>query len=294
MPRTALKVVSILALGLSLAAPSVRAQGDTRTHEVYVSVLDRQGTPVRGLEAADFTVREDGTPREVLSAKPADAPLQVALLIDDSEASRSATIDLREGLAAFLERLHGKGQVALITTGERPTVQSTYSDDTEALKKSVNRIFPRQGSGAYLLDAIYDASRALARRQVERPAIVAITFEGVEYSNRYYQPVLEELQKSGATLHVLQVGTPSSSLSDEMRNRNIVIADGTERTGGRRDQVLSVNGLPDRLKQVADELTGQYVVTYARPEKLIPPERLEVGTTRQDLTVRAPRRLADR
>ena len=53
----------------------------------------------------------------------------------------------------------------------------------------------------------------------------------------------------------------ASSMSDEMRNRDIVIAEGTSRTGGRRDQVLALSGLPDKLKQAADELINQYVVS---------------------------------
>ena len=88
-------------------------------------------------------------------------------------------------------------------------------------------------------------------------------------------------------LHVLAVGTPIPSVSEEIRNRNRVIADGTEATGGRRDQLLAVQAIPDRLAQVADELLNQYVVTYARPESLIPPEKLQVTSTRRGLTVRA-------
>ena len=50
-----------------------------------------------------------------------------------------------------------------------------------------------------------------------------------------------------------------------MRNRNQVVALGTERTGGRRDQVLALTGAASELKQIADELLNQYVVTYAPP-----------------------------
>jgi VWFA-related protein len=257
------------------------------TRQIYVSALDGRGVPVSGLTAADFLVREDGTAREVLDARIADTPLHIALLIDDSQNASEATMYLRDGLAAMFERLRGKAQIALITIGERPTILSQYTDDTEQLKKQTGRLFPRPGSGAYLLDAIFDASRGLAKRETERPVIAAITFEGVDYSNQQYERVLEELRKSGAALHVVAVGSPSSSLSDEARNRNIVIGEGTSRTGGRRDQVLSLNGLPDKLKQVADELVNQYVVTYARPEKLIPPEKIQVSTTRPNVTVRA-------
>ena len=288
----------VSALLISSAAATAHAQtarpAPERTRQVYVSLLDRKGVPITDATAADFAVREDGKPREVIEVRPADQPLQIVLLVDDSEAATDATSHLREGLAALLERLHGKAEIALMTIGERPTMVAPLTKDTEQLKQRAARIFPRSGSGAYLLDGIMDASRVLAKREADRPVILAISFEGVDYSNRHYQPVLEELAKSGATLHVVAVGTPSSSLNDEMRNRNIVIADGTGRTGGRRDQVLAVSGIPDKLKQVADELTRQYLLTYGRPDTLVPPEKLDVTSTRSNVTVRARTRLLNR
>jgi VWFA-related protein len=293
--RTQLSLCLLMLLGSAAATPLAQStRGDARTRDIYVSALDSKGAPVAGLGPTDFAVREDGTAREVLGVRAADEPLHVALLIDDSQAASDATSYLRDGVAAFLERLHGKGQVGLITIGERPTVLAPYTDDTEQLKQRAARIFPRTSAGAYLLDAIFDASRALAKRSVTRGAIVAVTFEGVDFSNHHYQPVLDELQKSGAALHVIAIGSPSASLSDEMRNRNLVIGEGTARTGGRRDQVLALSGLPDKLKQAADELANQYVVSYARPDKLIPPEKVEVSSPRRDLTVRARTRFAVR
>ncbi len=268
--------------------------GAERSREVYVSVLDRRGAPITDMTPADFLVKEDGRVREVIDVRPADKLLQIALLVDDSEAATEATSHLREALAAFLERMHGKAEISLITIGERPTVVSQYTKDMEQLKQRTGRIFPRSGSGAYLLDGIMDASRGLAKREADRPVILAISFEGIDYSNRHHQLVLDELAKSGAALHVLAVGSPSSSLTDEMRNRNIVIADGTARTGGRRDQVLAVSGLPEKMKQAADELINQVVLTYSRPDTLVPAEKLDVSSTRSNVTVRARTRLINR
>jgi hypothetical protein len=111
--------------------------------------------------------------------------------------------------------------------------------------------------------------------------------DDVEFSNRHYDNVLNELAKGGGALHVVAIGTPNSNLTDGIRNRNQSIAVGTERTGGRRDNVLALTGAAPRMRQLADELLNQYVVTYARPETLIPPDKIEVTVTKPGLTARA-------
>ncbi len=262
-----------------------------RPTNVNAGVLDSKGEAVTGLTASDFTVKEDGVAREVLKAGPATEPLTVALLIDDSQALNAGVQFIRDAARDFVKTLVGKAEIAAITFGERPTIALDYTSDEKAVLNAVGRIFPRSGAGSYLLDAIVDTSKGLQKKEAARPVIVVLMLEDVEFSNRYYEQVLEELYKSHATLHVVAIGTPDSGIgSDEIRNRNMVIAEGTEGTGGRRDQVLALSGAPARMTQLAKELLNQYTVTYARPETLIPPQRLEVSTTKPGLTVRAPRK----
>ena len=279
--------ITALAVAAACACPSL-ASAQPKQTDVYVSVLDAKGEPATGLTAEDFRVREDGTAREVLKAGPATEPLTVALLVDDSQATTPATQMIREAVDAFITALSGKAEISIVTFGERPTIVADYSTDPIKLKEAAKRIFPRAGAGAYLMDAIVDVSRGFKKREAKRPVIAVLMMESdVEFSNRHYDNVLKELQTGGGTLHVVALGVPPGSMSDEIRNRDQVVALGTERTGGRRDNVIALTAAAPRMKQLAAELTHQYVVTYARPETLIPPEKIEVTVSKPGLTARA-------
>ena len=279
--------ITALAVAAACACPSSVSAQPKQT-DVYVSVLDAKGEPATGLTAEDFRVREDSTAREVLKAGPATEPLTVALLVDDSQATTPATQMIREAVDAFITALSGKAEISIVTFGERPTIVADYSTDPIKLKDAAKRIFPRAGAGAYLMDAIVDVSRGFKKREAKRPVIAVLMMESdVEFSNRHYDNVLKELQTGGGTLHVVALGVPPGSMSDEIRNRDQVVALGTEHTGGRRDNVIALTAAAPRMKQLAAELTHQYVVTYARPDTLIPPEKIEVTVSKPGLTARA-------
>jgi VWFA-related protein len=289
MAATGLVASSLVASEGRQRPPADRAS-EARAITIHASVLDAKGQPVANLGVEDFAVREDNAAREVLKVGPATEPLHIALLVDDSEAATGAIPHMREALTAFVEAMHDKAQIAIITVGERPTSVTQYTSSLDTLKQGVNRIFARSGTGAYLTEAINEASRGLGKREGTRRAIVALTIEGVEFSNLLASQVLDELERNGVTLHVIGLGTSNPRLDDEMRNRNIVLVEGSDRTGGRRDTLVTPMSFPDRLKHLAAELSSQYAITYSRPDTLIPPDAVAVSARRPGLTVRASRR----
>jgi hypothetical protein len=66
----------------------------------------------------------------------------------------------------------------------------------------------------------------------------------------------------------------------------MVLDDGPRQTGGRREELLTSMALDGKLTQLGDELTHQYKVTYARPQSLIPPEKVTVAAARPGVTAR--------
>jgi hypothetical protein len=278
----------VLASVALMAAASAPVGGQAIQRSLYVSVLDSSSRVVPGLGPSEFVVREDNVAREVLKVAPAAEPMQIALLVDDSHAATDLITDYREGLRAFLTTIgadanvSGRHSVALVTLGARPTIRVDYTTNQQALLDGAGRLFAQSDSAACLLDGIFEVSEGISRREPKRPVIVAITTEGPEVSNRSYLQVLDALGDSGAALHVIAVGTRVNL--DIERSR--VIDEGTARSGGSYDNLLSSRGLGGRLTQLATELTHQYLVTYAHPDSLIPPDKVTVSATRSGLTAR--------
>ncbi len=268
-------------------APSV-ASAQSREITAYVSALDAKGVPLDSLAPTDVTVREDGLAREVLRVTPATDPLQVALLVDNSAASQDIIADMRRALPVFLAALGDASEVSLITLGDRPTVSVAPTTSRPSLQQGVNRLFAQPGAGAYVLDAVAEAARDFEKRDATRPLVVVVATEGVEFSNRQADTVIDALTSAGAALHVLLITRdPAAALAtDEGRQRAILYDRGTTTSGGQRIDLLTSQALERTLQTLATELSKQFKVVYSRPVSLIPPEKVTIGAARADITVR--------
>lgn len=293
-------------VALAVASPVARTQRDPREQHAFATVIDKKGAPVAGLGPADFTVREDNVKREVLRVEPSAAPMQLALLVDTSEivgngsVHPSVTSDLRVGLKAFINAVfasNSTSQMALYTFGERPTPVVDYASSPIPLLRAADSVFPVRGAGAYFNDTVRDACQSLAKIGAKRPVIVAFVDEnGVEFSTLDHVRIEETLQTTRAALWTVSLpdrNAVNRGLNNPLdfkarEERAQILQAATDRSGGENLQVLATTALATTLTQVATLLASQYDITYARPESLVPPKRVDVAISRPDTKLLAP------
>ena len=271
------------------------------THHIYINVVGKDGVPVKDLAPADIKIREDGAVKPVVAVQAATAPLTVALLVDDTGPGLRY---IREGAGQFIQRLAGHAEIALVSIAKNITLVD-YTARVEQLYNGVRQLQTQNSAtavdGAYLLDAAHDALRALQEREAERPVVVVLTLETNEFSSRRADPLLDELQRSRATLHVVALGKPvlktmtgwnegpTQSLReslDETGNRHKFLEQGTKRSGGRLEQVLVDSGVPGAMIAIADELASQFVVVYSRGGATVAPRKIEISANRAGIKIR--------
>lgn len=293
---TFLRILLLAAVACTVTAPGLSAQQQRALREqtIYISVQDKQGKPPESLALTDLSVREDGNVREILKIEPATTPFQIAVLVDTSQAAQGSISDLRDAVRTFGAAIWAKNpesQIALYTFGERPTLVTDYTTSAVALGRGVDSLFAASGSGAYFIDAVIESAKALAKRKPARGAIVAFVDEnGPEFSNRRHEQAFEAVADARASLWTItRQGFSNDSMSTESRERGTIIGDVTARTGGRGALIFAASALKERFSEVAAQLLTQFAVTYARPESLIPPERLDVRLTREGYRLHAPR-----
>jgi VWFA-related protein len=281
---------AVCAAGLWATVLPAPVFAQAREKTIYVSVLDRDKKPIKTLQPEDITIREDNAAREILRIVPATDPLQIALLIDNSQAATQRIQRMRDAFTAFVNKVaNGTHEISIVTMADRPTLQVDSTKDAKTvLNKGVNRLFAVPGSGMTMLDAIVQTTKGFQKRETQRPVIIAVLTEGAEFSQDHYQTVIDSLKNSGTAFYalILTEGPEANPAEDEIRNRNIVLDRGTKETGGRRETLVTEMALQENLLSIADELLTQFKVTYARPEQLIPPKTTTVEAKAAGVTAR--------
>jgi hypothetical protein len=250
---------------------------------VYFSAVDSKGTHVTDLTAEELTVKEGGKDRAIASVRPATAPMQVSLLVDDA-----GTGAFQPSVAQFLQTTIGRAQFSIRVLNPQPISVAMLTDDVVALRSAISRMGPRgktQPDGDQIIAGVSDAAKELQQLRAARPAIVVLSASGETVSSDIADEALKALKSSGASLSVLYI------TGVEMGK---VLGDGPRQSGGMIQKANGTAAVGPALAKIADNLMNQYVLTYTIPDGVKLNERMSLSTSRKGVTLLAPSRLPDK
>ena len=110
-------LVSGAALALGRGPLQVSVDVPRVTAEVYV---DASGRPITNLAVEDFTVFEDGEPREIRAFSSAETAYNILLLFDSSSSTEDQRPFLERAILRFINRLPAQDRVALAAFDDKP------------------------------------------------------------------------------------------------------------------------------------------------------------------------------
>ncbi len=276
-----LLVISAMLIAAGMVASALELQGSEKS--VYVILTDAQNKPAPpGAPAQAFKIREDNIDREVVKAEQIKEPMAVVFLTDTTSAFVGHERDLRTSSAAFTTRMlkdSPQSSVALWEFGGADIPIENFTSDAAKLEEASKKLFPKgtvsdvdlSGSavirgqnivGSNLLEAIADASKALAKRPEARRMIVAFHSDlSVEMSTMPGQQIQNEVTKANASLMVISL----QAITSNAKQRDNVLDNLCPISGGARITITTVQALTQTLENVADIIAQQYIVTYKRP-----------------------------
>ena len=256
------------------AAPQFSAR--VNTIEVYVSVSDATGGPVRGLTAADFEVHDNGEPQQVSVFTAEELPLSVAIAIDRSFSIPAARLSAEiDAARTFIEALRPADRVMVLTIGSTVETVAPLSADHAAAIASLGRI-DRWGTTP-LYDAMLAAIDAI-QAAAGRRALILLS-DGRETDSR----------------------TSAAALSDQARRKDVLVypiavssvrppvfAEIASVTGGRSFVASDASTLKSTLRTIADDLRFQYLLGFS-PSRTDRGEwhSIRVAVRRDNVRVRA-------
>jgi VWFA-related protein len=148
---------------------------------IPVSIMDRDGRFISGLQKEDFRILEDGVEQEVAYFASVEVPFTVALVIDTSGSTRFKLDDIQNAAIAFLDQLGPNDKVLVLSFDDDVRVHSEATSDRRALRNAIRQTRP--GNGTRLYDAVDFVIKRRFDRVQGRKAIVLFT-DGVDTSSK--------------------------------------------------------------------------------------------------------------
>jgi VWFA-related protein len=179
---------------------------ETNLVTMPVSVLDREGRFIGGLQQRDFKLLENGVEQRIDYFQSVETPFTVILMIDVSPSTQWQIEEIQNAADSFIGQLRPSDKVLVLSFDERVHILSNITNDRYQLRNAIRRA--QFGDGTSLYEAVdHVLSQQLSQIQ-GRKAVVIFT-DGVDTTSRSasFQTTVRDAEESDALFYPIRYDT---------------------------------------------------------------------------------------
>lgn len=230
---------------------------------VYLSVFDGSGNPLRDLTTDSITAAEDSQKVELQNLRLADEPIAMILVMDTSGSMSGPKIaDAKTAASNFISGMKEGDRAAIITFDDDIKLQMDFTANRADLRDRIARIDAVPGAGTCLHDAAYQAVQLASTLPSGRRAVILFT-DGVDEtasggracSVHTLQDVVDLASQGGTRSPIYALGL--GNRIDEKSLQRVA-----ELTGGRYIYAPDSSQLEEVFETLSNQLRSQYVLSY--------------------------------
>ncbi len=259
----------VLVAMVALAQNPLQLSIDVQEVTLDVYVDDASQKPITNLSREDFSVFEDGDPREISNFASAESPYNIMLLFDRSASTQSQWPFLLRAISRFITQLPDRHRIALAAFDDKPEMIMDWQNARDFARQAF-RTIPTDNGGTDVYRAIEWAT-AQFKGAVGRKGVILLT-DGVD--NRLSKKLVTFDRNRNPS-----IASPAEDADFQKMLRTV-------RQSGVFIYFVAVNtdrNLDPRLPQNAFDLLQR---TAAR-------ERMEITADRSNGTLHLPRSIED-
>ena len=265
-------------------------RSDVSIVNIVFSALDKDGIPVTGLSAEDFSIAENGEPQEIeffsATAKSEEVALTIALLIDVSGSVKDKLQYEIDAAAEFFKEIlrPGKDLALIIEFYSEVNLVQDFTQNQDVLVDALNSL--KAGGNTSLYDAVYLAAEDKLRYEPGRKVMVVIS-DGEDTSSIVSsEEAIEAAHKSDAVIYGIGVrGRRSRGGFGDLDKI-------TEQTGGAFfSPRAEFKEIQETFHKIGRDIRGQYSLAYVPTDKRKDGtfRRIEIRSKNRGVRIRARR-----
>ena len=229
---------------------------------IPVTVTDKSGKAISGLEKEHFTLLEDNAPQEITHFAAEDAPVSVAVVFDASDSMSPKLAKAREAVQILLNKLNPESESSLIRVGTVARVLVPLTGELQAVKDIAADM--RVGGSTALLDGVHLAMTEMAKAKYLRKAIIIIS-DGEDNASHWTVKELKTAVREQDIL-IYAIALTDAGMADYsgslQENGLALLRDIASQSGGYTFTLSKPQQLPGIADKIGGWLRNQYMLGY--------------------------------